>query len=695
MSIYASQSGPTTVMSSWGIIDEHDDTGHVDPVVAAGHASTVDLDAYMKKVDHEADLEAVSEDMHLFDEKLGNHENVIQQTTEILQNSNDTTLAQLTVQASSLEPLQGDNKILATNLQVLEGDTPDNGVPAGLFFTKGSVSESLLMLEDARVILAPSATAAYRFGAMDGQVSNDRARYDGIDMYSGLAVEPDGSAASAQPTLNQVRIHVNDTDPTLSIRYSKEQADTRVILVRDDEDNDKLRFDAQGELWTRCTNPTASALEVFGTKEVDGSTASTVFTVKGSGQVTCGNLYARGTVDDDAVALLELVKHSGNSKFRVKQNGRRPRVCPTVPFEILNASTGNEMLEVFNTGQVRIRANNPASGEVLQIMNTANVKVFSVDETGQIYFRHNLTGGVAHMGSSVVAGSQSLYVGSTRLSYSHIEHRMLLHQLKTNHTPVYLQGRGFTTNDLPAAHTQNDMSVFKWIVHARDHFDEQELDVHDVFPTANADWDQVDAPVDGVIADVTTLQTDVSTLGAAHVGMDADITSLETEMDAAEARLDALEASSGGGTTVTFLNQAITAAATDFRGIYTSASVQTLRQLSAAETNIVVWDQYQTGPESALALPLLGGLDVGHTVLVHSLSGINLHVFQHPTDTSNGTRILWSHAWSPQIAQTGTKVQTNGSYRILKFIKTTRAPISQFNNTTQFWFVMKIDTQDS
>ena len=186
MSIYASQSGPTTVMSSWGIIDEHDDTGHVDPVAAAGHAATVDLDAYMKKVDHEADLEAVSQDMHLFDQTLGNHENVLQQTTEILQNSNDTTLAQQTVQASSLEPLQGDNKILATNLQVLEGDTPDNGIPAGLFFTKGSVSESLLMLEDARIVLAPSATAAYRFGAMDGQVSSDRARFDGIDMYSGL-----------------------------------------------------------------------------------------------------------------------------------------------------------------------------------------------------------------------------------------------------------------------------------------------------------------------------------------------------------------------------------------------------------------------------------------------------------------------------------------------------------------------------
>ena len=141
-----------------------------------------------------------------------------------------------------------------------------------------------------------------------------------------------------QPTLNQVRIHVNDTDPTLSIRYSKEQADTRVILLRDEEDDDKLRFHAQGKLWMKCADPAAIGLEIFGNKEVDGSTLSTVFTVKGSGQVTCGNLYARGTVDDDAVALLELVKHSGNSKFRVKQNGRTTVwSTSSVPFEILNA----------------------------------------------------------------------------------------------------------------------------------------------------------------------------------------------------------------------------------------------------------------------------------------------------------------------------------------------------------------------
>ena len=184
----------------------------------------------------------------------------------------------------------------------------------------------------------------------------------------------------------------------------------------------------------------------------------------------------------------------------------------------------------------------------MECRNSQDELVFYIRESGSIQFRHNLTGsGVAHMASSTVAGSQSLYVGSTRLSYSHTEHRMLMHQLKADHIPVYLQGRGFTAGDLPAAHGHNDMSVFKWIVHTRDHFSDDQLTVQDVFPPTNDDWFQVDAPADGLIADVQTLQTDVNTLGAAHVGIDADITTLETEIDAAEVRLDALEAAGGGG----------------------------------------------------------------------------------------------------------------------------------------------------
>ena len=267
---------------------------------------------------------------------------------------------------------------------------------------------------------------------------------------------------------------------------------------------------------------------------------------------------------------------------------------------------------------------------------------------------------------------------------------MLLHQLKPNHIPLYLQGRGFTANDLPDAHVQNDMSVFKWIVHARDHYTEEDLDVHDVFPIANDDWNQVDAPVDGVIADVTTLQTDVNTLGAAHVGIDADITTLETEMDAAEVRLDALEASSGG-TTVTFLTQAVTATVggnpdPTFRGNYSS---QVKRAITLAETNIVVWDPLATGPLAALELPELSAAPNGHTVLVHSM-GTSTWVYQHATDTAGppALQMMWGFAWGPSPSA-GTQVRADDSYRILKFIKTPRPP---YGATDHFWFLIKIDT---
>ena len=215
---------------------------------------------------------------------------------------------------------------------------------------------------------------------------------------------------------------------------------------------------------------------------------------------------------------------------------------------------------MYNDGQLKIKGKGaPGNGNLFEIWSQNNQPVFTVAESGAITFLHNFTGGGnAHMSSSIVAGSNSLYVGSTRLSYSHTEHRMLLHRLKSNHIPVYLQGRGFTTNDMPDAHAENDMSVFKWIVHARDHFSET-LDVHDVFPIANADWDQVDAPTDA--------------LDAAFVGMDADITTLESEMDAAEASI-ALKANLAGPTFTGVPAAPTAAVGTDTTQIATTAFVQ-------------------------------------------------------------------------------------------------------------------------
>ena len=38
------------------------------------------------------------------------------------------------------------------------------------------------------------------------------------------------------------------------------------------------------------------------------------------------------------------------------------------------------------------------------------------------------------------------------------------------------------------------MTVNKWIDFARSHLNDNTLNVHDVFPYSNADWDAADAP---------------------------------------------------------------------------------------------------------------------------------------------------------------------------------------------------------
>ena len=177
--------------------------------------------------------------------------------------------------------------------------------------------------------------------------------------------------------------------------------------------------------------------------------------------------------------------------------------------------------------------------------NHANLRTFTLYDTGEMYFLHNfeqigVPGDIAAtVHSSVIAGDGSVYVGSSRYSYDRANHAMTLHMLKMSHIPVYLQGLNFTAANLPAGHVENDMSVRKWLVHARDFLDEEELDVKDLFPTTNADWDVIDAPMPALKADVLALQAFVT-------GADADITTLETEMDTAQADIVALQAASGG-----------------------------------------------------------------------------------------------------------------------------------------------------
>jgi hypothetical protein len=121
---------------------------------------------------------------------------------------------------------------------------------------------------------------------------------------------------------------------------------------------------------------------------------------------------------------------------------------------------------------------------------------------------------------SVIAGDSSMYIGSCRLSYDRPNKTLLIRRLKEQ-VPVFLANKGVT--GAPAGHTLASMSVHAWVAYARTHQSNERLQVQDVFPNANADWEA---------ATIGTVNTRLGTL--------------ETEMDAAEGRLTTLEAGGSG-----------------------------------------------------------------------------------------------------------------------------------------------------
>ena len=128
---------------------------------------------------------------------------------------------------------------------------------------------------------------------------------------------------------------------------------------------------------------------------------------------------------------------------------------------------------------------------------------------------------------SAVHDPRSVYIGNSRYSYDMTNRTLQMHKLKANHIPVYLQA-STSASDLPSNHNASHMTVNKWIDFARSHLNDDSLDVHDVFPYTNADWDAADAPT--------------PTLTAAYNAMSTDVDTLETEMDDVEADIVTINA---------------------------------------------------------------------------------------------------------------------------------------------------------
>ena len=122
---------------------------------------------------------------------------------------------------------------------------------------------------------------------------------------------------------------------------------------------------------------------------------------------------------------------------------------------------------------------------------------------------------------SVIAGDNSVYIGSCRISYDRAAKTVLIRRLKEQ-VPAYLVALG--VQGPPTGHTLASMTVHAWVAYARTSQNNVRLQVQDVFPDANTDdWE-------------------AATIGAVNTRL----STLEGGMQTAEGRLTALESNPAG-----------------------------------------------------------------------------------------------------------------------------------------------------
>ena len=425
------------------------------------------------------------------------------------------------------------------------GHAPD-GFPPGLFTSKATVTEELRLAQDARVFFEPAEDNYYRFGAVEGHIDDGRhIDKDGLHFSSGTGDQ-----------LNSARLRVSRDHPTLTIVGNKNSADLASIHVQDENSNVTFFVKPSGVVQGKTGNfienmSTRNLLlhyplvdEVGDVMKVTNALGHAQIVMKSDGDVRCNKVTAE-IVDTDVMfrgPLLDLKSLVGNQAFSGQKHA-------LIKLKLLD---GTQTATLYDSGEIaagRVSVKPVAASAEKQALivgtNHAGVVTFRLYDTGEIV--HNIVQFVhiagpddigASVHSSVVADDDSVYIGSSRYSYDRANHVMTLHRLKLGHIPVYLQGLNFTAADLPGGHVENDMTVQKWLVHARTHLGEEELDVKHLFPTTNDDWDVIDAPVPALKADVQALQAFVT-------GADADINTLETEMDTAELDINQLENAMG------------------------------------------------------------------------------------------------------------------------------------------------------
>ena len=369
-----------------------------------------------------------------------------------------------------------------------DGNAPDGG-PPGLFWTEATCSDSLNLVDNAEIKFQPEDHTSYGFGCLG---STPNKAIDGLHLSSGLGTSQ-----------NRVLLRVSPDVPAISVKKTG-NADVDLLQFSGAGDTTMFRVMQDGTLLNTEVHTNellvAESLRVPNSAEDENGN---VFDVSAAGNVYCQDIECQ---DFEAASV-------------------------STPSLVVNGDTESAYLELKPAQESDSRQ------RIMVGRNHAKERTFTLYDNGEMRFRHNFAGAgaPASLQSSILVQDRSLYVGSARISYDRSNHLLTLHRLKEDHIPTYLNGRGFVTGDLPSGLQHSDMSVQDWLVHARDHFADEHLDVTDVFPSTNTgDWVIIDSPV-------PSMQTDVSTLQSFATGADADITSLESEMDQAQADITALD----------------------------------------------------------------------------------------------------------------------------------------------------------
>merc|ERR1711969_321209 len=132
----------------------------------------------------------------------------------------------------------------------------------------------------------------------------------------------------------------------------------------------------------------------------------------------------------------------------------------------------------------------------LEVLNPAGEVLFAVDQNGMLSTLgwDSLDSGdlpSISLGSAAFHDA-SVYIGDARFSWDRAARTMHLDRLKNTGIPAYLVAQGFTANDMPASHPAfTDLGAHGWLALARDFTNDHSLQLKDVFPPANSDWEAI------------------------------------------------------------------------------------------------------------------------------------------------------------------------------------------------------------